>query len=651
MFETRAAAAALMVMLVACMPDVPASPNGIPNETPQRSVTEGCQSNLTPAPQQGEVYGSIFINGGRSCTTHEINLTPYPDAAARLHMPTYKSSVTATAAWRDMFEWWEPMAGAPCTAAGKTLQDYENEGSTLPEVAHSSGGVEGHCVRPGKYSFDGANRVMDVEYLQIRLQPITHSVLGELMHIETNPYQSGTTDVGWVDLIIDTDLTPGSWTDTPVLEIQLAPDQGQVYTGAFADQSNPSGSASDLFRFNAGRSTTTWPSALAGGRIQSVLGRLWLDGTNPALTTGFYSIRPEGRSVVRLLRFPNPKTPTKQYVVGLELMRPDEQPAPAPTVTRTVTITRINPDLTPSAVTAPATATLGNAMSVTIVERNLVFNEYAPVESGWTGKVYLSTDAVLSPATDRLVNTYVETSAIAANSAVNTQLQPIVPSDLASGTYYVIASLDTDPSTAVIEENESNNVRASGPITIGPAVYACAQFEGLTTWQLTDQLFTGNPVCTSQGANIRYRWRTDSNGEWTPYSTSPQYEFSGHAATGPHTVTFEVKDVSTGISATDVKTLTVQSGVVMVSGPTDITVKKNYYTYTATVSSYWWERFLPATTWQGGNGPWTSWTRTWYGGCYEVDVRAEASSGGVLKRGRLRVTVRSGTGCPPPPVL
>lgn len=187
----------------------------------------------------------------------------------------------------------------------------------------------------------------------------------------------------------------------------------------------------------------------------------------------------------------------------------------------------------------------------------------------------------------------------------------------------------------------SANVTVVPPV---PPITAHASFEGLTTWRMTDQVFSASG--SSAGPNIRYRWRTDSGGAWTPYSASPTYEFAGHANAGAHQITLEVKDMSSGISATAVNTITVQNSIITMTGPTFITVKANY-TYTASVSSVWYERYPPSTTWGSGIGPTTTKTRTWPGGCYDVDLRADASGGGVLKRGRLEITVAIGTGCVP----
>jgi len=627
------------VLLSACAEDVTTPPAARAPGSPNLSVTTGCQGTHKPAgSSEGEIYGSIFQNGAPACQTYPIALTAYADAASRLHTASYLSGLVADPYWANMFEWWEPTAGFPCGGAGQTPADFVQNGSPWAEVPHAAASPqEGHCVRPGRYAFEGPGGGFDVDYVQWSGHSVVNSGTGATEYVESPTYDPNAMS-NWQDLVIFIDLTTTHPGDSPVLEIQNA--GTDPYLATFTDQAAPSGTAADWFRFSVMRSTSGWQVDTRG----VALARLYFDGTDLSQATGYYSYIPENSPVLRLHRFPNPATASKQYAVGLELKRPDEmaEDIGTPTVTRTVTITRINPDLSPGTVTAPSGAQQGAVLAVAIPERNLGSNTFGPVEANWTGKVYLSTDQVLSPATDVLVDTYVEANPIGAGQTIQAQRQVTVPANLTPGTYYAIASLDAN--NTVIESDEGNNVGVSGAVTVTAPVIACATFEGTTTWQNTDQLFSAS--CSSSGPNIQYRWQTDSAGPWTAYSTSPSYEFWGHGIVGPHRVTLEVKDMSTGVSTTAGYNFTVQSGSVTMSGPTFITVKGTY-AYSASVASRWWERILPATNWSGGIGPQTNWTRTWSAGCYEVDVRADASGGGVLKRGRLQVIVAIGTGCQP----
>jgi hypothetical protein len=636
----RALGSALILSLAACEPDLTSTPPTA-GESPQPATTAGCAGTQKPAgSSEGEVFGSIYQNGERTCQLWEVSLTPYADAQSRLHMASYKSTLMADWKWANMFEWWEPTAGFPCGSAGQTPAQFVQNGSPWAEVPHAAASPkEGHCVRPGRYFFEGPGGGFDVDYIQWSHRTAVNSGTGATEFVESAVYNPDDLSA-WQDLVINIDLTTTHPGDSPVLEIQNA--GSDPYLGTFSDDAAPSGTAEDWFRFSVMRSTSGWHVDTRG----EALARLYFDGTDLSQATGYYSYIPENAPVLRLHRFPNPTTASKQYSVGLELKRPDElvEDIGTPTVTRTVTISRINPDLAAGTVTAPAQGTTESVLDVTIAERNLGTSAFAPVEAGWTGKLYLSTDPIFSPATDVLMHTYVETSAIAAGQTISAVRQAEVPVNTAPGTYYVIASLDAN--NTVIERDEGNNVAASGPVSIAEPLDACATFEGTTTWRNTDQLFSAS--CSSSGPNIQYRWQTDSGGPWTAYSTDPSYEFFGHGTAGTHVVTVEVKNVSTGASATAAYTFTVQSGIVTMSGPTFISVKANY-SYSANVASFWWDRFVPSTQWTGGIGPQSTWTRTWSAGCYDVDLRADASSGGVLKRGRLYIQVAIGQGCLPPP--
>jgi len=631
--------ASVLLLFTACRPDDTPSRTAAPSAPEFATATGGCSGSQKPAGSaEGEVFGIVFENGQRTCSLWTVSLAPHADAQSRLHMASYKPSLVADWKWANMFEWWDPLALFPCKTSAQTLNDYVQNGSGYAEVPHAtSNPKEGHCVRPGRYlfSFSGDTRQFDVDYIQPSGQFALNSGTGVNEAIEVTAYSPSLNT--WQDLVINIDLTTVHPGDAPILEIQNA--GSTPYLNSFSNQASPTGTAADWFRFSVMRSTSNWNFDSRG----KALARLYFDGNDLSQATAYYSYIPEGIPVLRLRRFPNPTTANKQYTVGLELMRPDEDPANAPTVTRTVTITRINPDLAPGTITAPSGGSLGNPLSVTVQERNLGTSQFAPVEANWTGKVYLSLDAVLSPATDRLVDTYVETRTIDAGQTISTPRTFLVPTNLAPGTYYVLASLDAN--NGVIESNEGNNVGTSSPVTIAAAPpIANASFEGRTTWRTTDQVLSASG--SSQGANIQYRWRSDAGGAWTPYSSSLTYEFPGHSSAGTHVVTLEVKDMSSGLSATDVDTITVQDFVITMTGPTFITVKANY-TYTATVSSTWRERFPPSTTWSSGIGPQTTYTRTWSAGCYEVQLRADASGGGVLKRGRRNITVAIGTGCQP----
>ena len=169
-----------------------------------------------------------------------------------------------------------------------------------------------------------------------------------------------------------------------------------------------------------------------------------------------------------------------------------------------------------------------------------------------------------------------------------------------------------------------------------PADTACAVAQGLTTWQMTDQYFNG--VCSRPGT-YEYQWRFYAGGPWTPYSTDTLTDFLGHSPTGPKTVTLRVRNTTTGATAETGLAIEVQSGQIMLDGPTFITDKATQL-YTSNATARWFERYNPAWTWyQATATPQQTFTRIWPAGDYTVELRQDTTVNGVLRRGRLHITV------------
>lgn len=114
-------------------------------------------------------------------------------------------------------------------------------------------------------------------------------------------------------------------------------------------------------------------------------------------------------------------------------------------------------DLSPGTVSfTPSTVSAGNSIAATVVERNLG-SMAAP--TGWQARLYLSADAVLSPATDALVDTYTESGSIAAAGSKTVNRTVTIPAGQGAGIYYLLAQLDA--TGTVGESNEANNAGAS----------------------------------------------------------------------------------------------------------------------------------------------------------------------------------------------
>lgn len=181
--------------------------------------------------------------------------------------------------------------------------------------------------------------------------------------------------------------------------------------------------------------------------------------------------------------------------------------------------------------------------------------------------------------------------------------------------------------------------------------YACASFERTLTWQVADQYL--NAGCSTRGTNIQYRWRTDAGGSWSAYSPDTLFDFPGHSSTGAHAVTVEVRNTTSGQSATQTTNLTAQTGTVQLTGQTFITQKIKYI-YRSNHGGQWFERFNPALPWNAATaGMQDTLPRVWPAGNYTEELRQDSSTS-VLRRGRLHIVVcipQTGCALAPRPTL
>jgi subtilase family serine protease len=120
------------------------------------------------------------------------------------------------------------------------------------------------------------------------------------------------------------------------------------------------------------------------------------------------------------------------------------------------------PDLTVSALTAPASAGAGATISVTDTTKNLSGGPASPGTSNT--KIWLSTDAVLDAGDTLLGTRPVPSLNPLAFSTGSTSV--VIPAGKAPGSYFLIANADGDGS--VPESNEGNNVRTKAITVLGP---------------------------------------------------------------------------------------------------------------------------------------------------------------------------------------
>ena len=140
-------------------------------------------------------------------------------------------------------------------------------------------------------------------------------------------------------------------------------------------------------------------------------------------------------------------------------------------------------DLIVSAMSAPATAAVGSAFTVSETTKNQGSGD----AGGSTTRFYLSVNSSLDGADVPLGSRPVPSLSAGASNAATTSLT--VPEGTATGTYRVIAQADT--ANAVVETSESNNNRASSTVRVGPdlvvsAVTAPATASAGSTFMVTE---------------------------------------------------------------------------------------------------------------------------------------------------------------------
>jgi len=125
---------------------------------------------------------------------------------------------------------------------------------------------------------------------------------------------------------------------------------------------------------------------------------------------------------------------------------------PYSTYTGSMTLTLASPDLTPTALTAPASATTQQAISVSWTVTNQGLGAANPP---WFDYVYLSTDTACCTGDTNVANVAISTALAAGGSY--TQTKPITVPNVSAGNYYLI--LKVDGTGGVYEADETNNQR------------------------------------------------------------------------------------------------------------------------------------------------------------------------------------------------
>jgi len=351
-----------------------------PTEPVSQSTTVLSQRFLDKPPE-AEFIGVLYSSEGvrETSTDYWIMMRPY-DALTRGRIHGHQDSIqwlnpdeADAGPW--MYGFYMPPAGGPCSIAGTLLVYQTGNPADRGDEVHRPGpglepsGPEGHCIVPGRWEITftlGQEQIVKqlvIDYLQPRHQAgapgfdlmVSNQETGQLERIESLEYLL--TSGVYVDLILHHDLTPGSFVETDDLYVENA--QGQPYGTVFDDEANPTGANTDHFRFSVSEDGSTWGEGEGAEAWGSALARLFWDMTDIGFATGFYTLDDGNGSLIRIHRFTEFTSP-RTVQVGLELMRPDEQPGAGVeqvTTTRNVTVATIDP-LPPTASFSPtATAT------------------------------------------------------------------------------------------------------------------------------------------------------------------------------------------------------------------------------------------------------------------------------------------------------
>lgn len=230
-------------------------------------------------------------------------------------------------------------------------------------------------------------------------------------------------------------------------------------------------------------SALTVPPIAGAGAIMTVTDTTANSGAGPALasSTGFYlsanilfdsaDVLLGKRSVPALpaggtstsstnLQIPSGTVTGTYYVLAVADVDSANPETQENNNTRVSVGVKVGPDLVVSALTVPATAGGG----ATIVVGDTTKNQGGGDAAGTATRFYLSTNLILDAADILLGGRSVPPLPPNGSDAGSTSI--VIPSSTATGTYYVLAQADAD--AIVAETMETNNVKFTSSVTIGP---------------------------------------------------------------------------------------------------------------------------------------------------------------------------------------
>ena len=294
----------------------------------------------SPQYAEEEFFGDIYQNGQRATSTaYTASLSPRDSTTDARLLPPRSFTVWANPNASHMYGWWDPAGGGACGGLTEYLAGQRGAESHSNGPGQPPSGTELHCIRPGVYIFSVPDKVFRIDYLQMagHNYTINNTTAGVAERLEATSYYPGQAG-NWIDHVVHVDLTPGNYQETRLLDVDNA--GADPLSPTFTNQPSPAGTELDYFRFSAAQSSSGW-NLNSQGRA---LARLYWDfNTNKTITTNYYDAHSTAH-VIRHHRFESHVHESRNAVVALELMRPDEEPDDTVNVaTRVVAITRTTP--------------------------------------------------------------------------------------------------------------------------------------------------------------------------------------------------------------------------------------------------------------------------------------------------------------------
>lgn len=341
--RTAVPAAVLLAIIAACTSDAL-----ITTDSPL-SLQRG-MSTLAPGGGEGELVGDMFINGAYITDTgYTVRLeAANPETSQRLH--DYNASMWVSPTFHGgsyhMFAWIDPRHQGACGTeyqyvSGDTIHRGAEQHWVNAHTPPSATAKEKHCIQPGTYTLKifhngSLYKQFDVDYVPIMnaqgdRRVVYNANAGVDEAIEKYDYN----DTSYLhhDLDIRIDIGNPGYVDTPVLYGDAA--GGNPYAqGDFYDNGSLSGNHHTWFRFSSIASTTTESSAHQGRLLSRIF---WDSAGNILDRSGFWDSH-SWDGIIRVHQFMTDTLATRNYVVGLETLRPDEQPRTTPEVTRAILI-------------------------------------------------------------------------------------------------------------------------------------------------------------------------------------------------------------------------------------------------------------------------------------------------------------------------